>query len=94
MNSAHEGLYFGVPLIVIPQSADQPIVAEQVARLEAGIAFPMPSLTANKLREAANQVLSRSSFKENAVRVGASFRQSGGYRQAVDEILKFTANIL
>ncbi|GIP51192.1 macrolide family glycosyltransferase [Paenibacillus vini] len=94
MNSAHEGLYFGVPLIVIPQSADQPIVAEQVARLEAGIAFPMPSLTANKLREAANQVLSHSSFKENVVRVGASFRQSGGYRQAVDEILKFTANIL
>ncbi len=33
MNSAHEGLYFGVPLIVIPQSADQPIIAGQVAAL-------------------------------------------------------------
>lgn len=94
MNSAHEGLYYGVPLVVIPQSADQPIVAEQVARLEAGIALPMPSLTANELREAVNEVLSRSSFKENAVRVGASFRQSGGYRQAVDEILNFTAKFL
>lgn len=94
MNSAHEGLYYGVPLVVIPQSADQPIVAEQVARLEAGIALPIPSLTANELREAAKRVLSRSSFKDNAVRVGASFRQSGGYRQAVEEILNFTAKFL
>lgn len=94
MNSAHEGLYYGVPLLVIPQSADQPLIAEQVVKLGAGIALRMHSLKAAELLQAANQVLAQSSFRESAERVGASFRQSGGYRQAVDEILKFKAQIL
>ncbi|GIO44417.1 macrolide family glycosyltransferase [Paenibacillus apis] len=94
MNSAHEGLYYGVPLLVIPQSADQPLIAEQVVKLGAGIALRMQSLTAAELLQAANQVLAQSSFRESAERVGASFRQSGGYRQAADEILKFKAQIL
>ena len=45
MNSAHEGLYNGVPLVVIPQSADQPVVAKQVESLGAGIKLQMQGLT-------------------------------------------------
>ena len=45
MNSANEGLYYGVPLIVIPQSADQPLIAEQVVKIGAGIKLNMQSLT-------------------------------------------------
>ncbi|WP_098747813.1 macrolide family glycosyltransferase [Paenibacillus sp. EZ-K15] len=89
MNSAHEGLYYGVPLIVIPQSADQPIIAGQVAHIGAGITLQMQSLTANQLREAADHVLSLSSFKKAAANIRGSFRQSGGYHQAVDEIFEF-----
>ncbi|MFD1953448.1 macrolide family glycosyltransferase [Paenibacillus thailandensis] len=89
MNSAHEGLYYGVPLIVIPQSADQPIVAGQVADIGAGMKLQMQSLTATQLREAADHVLSRSSFKKAAAMVGDSFRKSGGYPQAVEEIFEF-----
>lgn len=89
MNSAHEGLYYGVPLIVIPQNADQPIVAEQVANIGAGIKLQMQSLTANQLREAVDHVLSLSSFKKAVANIRESFRKSGGYHQAVDEIFKF-----
>ncbi|MCC3380161.1 macrolide family glycosyltransferase [Paenibacillus farraposensis] len=89
MNSAHEGLYYGVPLIVIPQNADQPIVAEQVANIGAGIKLQMQSLTANQLREAVDHVLSLSSFKKAVANISESFRKSGGYHQAVDEIFKF-----
>ena len=49
MNSAHEGLYNGVPLVVIPQSADQPVVAKQVESLGAGIKLQMQGLTADQL---------------------------------------------
>ncbi len=37
MNSTHEGIYNGVPLVVIPQSADQPVIARQVENLGAGV---------------------------------------------------------
>ncbi|WP_339318274.1 macrolide family glycosyltransferase [Paenibacillus sp. FSL R10-2734] len=88
MNSAHEGLYYGVPLIVIPQSADQPIVAEQVANIGAGIKLQMEGLCATQLREAADQVLSLSTFKKAVATIRDSFRTSGGYHQAVDEIFE------
>ncbi len=89
MNSTNEGLYYGVPLIVIPQSADQPIIAGQVANIGAGIKLQMQSLTANQLREAVDHVLSLSSFKKAVANISESFRKSGGYHQAVDEIFEF-----
>lgn len=36
MNSSSEGLYFGVPLLVIPVMGDQPIVAKRIEELELG----------------------------------------------------------
>lgn len=89
MNSVHEGLYNGVPLIVIPQSADQPVIARQVANVGAGITLSMQSLTANELREAADQVLNNLFFKQVAAHMRNSFLESGGYYQAVDEIFKY-----
>ncbi|MFE6796346.1 macrolide family glycosyltransferase [Paenibacillus chitinolyticus] len=89
MNSTHEGLYNGVPLVVIPQNADQPMVAGQVAKIGAGLALQMQGLTAHQLREAVDQVLSLSSFQKAVAHIGESFRKSGGYRQAVDEIFEF-----
>jgi MGT family glycosyltransferase len=89
MNSTHEGLYYGVPLIVIPQSADQPIIAGQVANIGAGIKLQMQGLTANQLREAANHVLNTPSFHKAVANIRESFQKSGGYHQAVDEIFEF-----
>ena len=91
MNSTHEGLYFGVPLIVIPQSADQPIIAKQVATLGAGITLQRQSLTAKKLSAAAEQVLNDSSVHKAAANMKESLQRSGGFHQAVDEIFKFKA---
>ena len=89
MNSTHEGLYYGVPLIVIPQSADQPIIAGQVANIGAGIKLQMQSLTANQLHEAVDHVLNHPSFHKAVVNIRESFQKSGGYHQAVDEIFEF-----
>ena len=89
MNSTNESLYYGVPLIVIPQGADQPIIAEQVAKIGAGIPLQMQTLTAQQLFEAAEHVLKESSFQEAAVNTSKTFQNSGGYHRAVDEIFKF-----
>ncbi len=89
MNSVNEALYYGVPLIVIPQSADQPIIAEQVVKIGAGIQLQMQDLTENRLSDAANYVLNEPSFKKAATKISESFQKSGGYHRAVDEIFEF-----
>ncbi|MGH1256196.1 MULTISPECIES: macrolide family glycosyltransferase [Bacillus] len=89
MNSTHEGLYNGIPLIVIPQSADQPVIAKQVENLGAGIKLSINELTVEQLRESVKLVLNNPSFKEAALNLKESFRKSGGYKEAVDEIFTF-----
>lgn len=89
MNSTNEGLYYGVPLIVLPQSADQPIIAEQVVSRGAGISLQMQTLTANQLHETVDHVLKVPSFERAAANLRESFRKSGGYHYAVDAIFEF-----
>lgn len=91
MNSTHEGLYYGVPLIAIPQSADQPFIAGQVANIGAGIKLQMDGLTANQLREATDHVLNSPSIHKAVSNIRESFQKSGGYHQAVDEIFEFNS---
>ncbi|MGG3466343.1 macrolide family glycosyltransferase [Neobacillus pocheonensis] len=92
MNSTNEGLYYGVPLIVIPQSADQPIIARQVANIGAGVTLQMQRLTANQLREAAGNVLNNPSFHKAVLQIRESIQKSGGYYKAVDEIFEFKSH--
>ncbi|MBJ8029041.1 macrolide family glycosyltransferase [Bacillus cereus group sp. N21] len=89
MNSTNEGLYYGIPLIVIPQSADQPVIAQQVANLESGITLQMQGLTASQLSETVDRVLRDPSFHKAVADIKESFQKSGGYQQAADEIFKF-----
>ncbi|MGJ7912470.1 macrolide family glycosyltransferase [Neobacillus sp. LXY-1] len=89
MNSVHESLYYGVPLIVIPQSADQPFIADQVAKIGAGIQLQMQELTQKQLREAAEYVINQPSFQKAVAQMRESLLRSGGYQQAVNEIFEF-----
>lgn len=89
MNSSSEGLYFGVPLVVVPVMGDQPIVANRIEELGAGLKLNRQELDALTLRKTTEQVLSNPSFKEKSLIIGKSLRDSGGYKKAAEAILKF-----
>lgn len=89
MNSVNEALYYNVPLIVIPQAADQPFVGKRVEALEAGLMLPKATLTAKQLRDAVDHLLSESFNREPLFRLGESLRTAGGKHKAMEEIRRF-----
>ena len=80
MNSASEGLYFEVPLVLFPQTPEQGAVAKRVEELGAGVM--LGSIGEEDIMTALQQVLTEPSFKENAVRISDSFRACGGAAEA------------
>ncbi|NRT76712.1 macrolide family glycosyltransferase [Clostridium beijerinckii] len=88
MNSTNEGLYFNIPLILIPQSVDQPFVANRVAELGAGIVIEKNRVTPEVLNKCVAEILSDDNFKINSEKIGESLREAGGYKVGVDEIIK------
>lgn len=89
MNSVSEALWFGVPLVVLPQHGDQFLVAGRVAELGAGIALMPPECRADRIRAAAAQMLERPAYAEAARTIGGTFRAAGGVQRAADDIMAF-----
>ena len=93
MNSTSEALYYNVPLVMIPLTSDQPLVANRVQELGAGIAVEKHKLTPEALRAALLEVLNDSTYKQQAHVIGESLRQAGGYKQAADAIMSFFTKV-
>jgi MGT family glycosyltransferase len=89
MNSVQEGLYYNVPLLVVPQQEEQGYVARRVQELGAGLMLANRQVTAQRLQALTERILHDDSVKEKAEILGASLRQAGGYRRAADEIEQF-----
>ncbi|AEY67948.1 macrolide family glycosyltransferase [Clostridium sp. BNL1100] len=87
MNSTNEGLYYSVPLIVVPHFFDQPVVAYRVAELGAGIVIEKDKVSPALLKDSVTKILSDKSYKVNSEKIGKSLRESGGNKKGVDEIL-------
>jgi len=91
MNSANEGLYYGVPLIVVPQRGDQHLVAARVAELGAGVRVLPHEATSARLHEAVSAVLCDLTYRARAAGLAAKLHSAGGYRRAADEVLRFAS---
>ena len=81
MNSASEGLYFGVPLILFPQTPEQDAVARRVEELGAGLR--LSSIREDEILKAVARVIGEKKFKQGAEKISESFRNSGGIQEAV-----------
>ncbi|MBQ1318316.1 MAG: glucosyltransferase [Solobacterium sp.] len=80
MNSASEGLYFQVPLVLFPQTPEQGAVAKRVEELGAGVR--LNSVSEKDILQALQKVLFETEYRENAVRISDSFKVCGGAQEA------------
>ena len=90
MNSVNESLYFGVPLIMLPQTSEQSGVAERVSQLGAGIRLHKPD--ADAIRNAVEKIFADSSYKQNASKISDGFQKCSGAKGAADKILQVCEN--
>ena len=80
MNSASEGLYFGVPLVLFPQTPEQDAVAKRTEELGAGVR--LKSISEEDVLDALTKVINEPQYKAGAEKVSDSFRSCGGMAEA------------
>jgi UDP:flavonoid glycosyltransferase YjiC (YdhE family) len=89
MNSVDEGLTAGVPLLLIPQAADQFLIARRLQQLGADKTLQRRRLSADRLRASAEEAMSNPAFRRRSATLGAPVRAAGGPRAAADAIEAF-----
>ena len=86
MNSVSESLYFGVPLLMLPQTSEQAGVAERVSQLGAGV--KLTGTDAASVINATEIILADGGYKLHAAEIAAGFRRCSGAKGAADKILQ------
>lgn len=88
-NTVTETLLHGLPLVVIPNSADQPESAGRVKASGAGIRMRPRQATPRRLRKAIDAILKEASYREAAQRIQKSYQMCDGSLTAARLIGKF-----
>jgi MGT family glycosyltransferase len=86
MNSVNEAMYAAVPMLVVPQGADQPMVARRVVELGAGLTIRTQDVSTASVRFLAERLLHGPRFRAAAATLQAAQHEAGGYRRAADEL--------
>ncbi|GAA4557198.1 macrolide family glycosyltransferase [Planotetraspora kaengkrachanensis] len=89
MNSANEALHAGVPMVVVPQGADQPLVARRVVDLGAGLSVRTQDADAERVNALARRLLDEPRFLAAAEGLRVAQREAGGYLRAADELERY-----
>ena len=89
MNSANEAMYYGIPVIGIPQRGDQPIVANRMRELGLGEVIDKKHVTAANLKATASKILNDSSYQANMAKMRQQMLSAGGYSKAADKIERY-----
>lgn len=86
MNSVTESLYFGVPLVMLPQTAEQGGVATRVEQLGAGI--KLKKAESSSILNAIEKIFADDAYRQKAAEISLGFRNCPGAKGAADKILQ------
>jgi MGT family glycosyltransferase len=89
MNSVMEAIYYGVPMVVVPQQPEQAMTAARVAELGLGVTLEPGQVTADTLRDAVTTTSNDADYRSRLVHIQQAARGAGGYLRAADAIQQF-----
>jgi MGT family glycosyltransferase len=89
MNSISESVFYGVPMIVVPNTIEQAINAARVEQLHAGLYLDPGRLTSAGIRQAADAVLADPAVSSGLQQIRRSFEGAGGMARAANAIQAF-----
>lgn len=91
MNSVMESLYYGVPLLVYPQTDEQAMVGRQVERLGAGLVLQEKD-SKKRIRIQSEKILGDPIYLKNAKDQETYLRGAGGLEKAIEKLEEFKKN--
>jgi UDP:flavonoid glycosyltransferase YjiC (YdhE family) len=86
LNTTLESLAWGVPMVVLPVTYDQPGVGARVEWSGVGRSIPVGRLMVDRLRDAVRSVLGNPTYRERAGRLRSSIEAADGLNRAADLI--------
>ena len=90
-NGVHEALYYGVPLIVIPQCCDQLDWAVRVEHSGVGVQLKLHQMTSQTIKESIETIES-GKYHEKAQKMSQIMKRAGGVDKAAD-LVEFYVNV-
>jgi zeaxanthin glucosyltransferase len=84
MNTVLDSLSYGVPLVAIPITFEQPGTGSRIRWTQTGEVLKLSQLSAPALRTAIQRVLSDQTYQQNALKLQRSIQQAGGVKRAAD----------
>lgn len=85
-NSVNEALYFGVPMLALPQVNDQPMVAKRLVSLGLGMAENMKELSPDILKSKTDTLVMEREMKENCMQISQEMRNFAKLEQTVEKL--------
>ncbi|PEU50773.1 hypothetical protein CN395_29395 [Priestia megaterium] len=86
MNSVNEALWFGVPMVIIPQNADQPFIANKIMEKGLGKTLQPSDLSAKKLKFVTEALMEDKDIKETLRKTMSVIQTSAESIEGADTI--------
>lgn len=90
MNSTMESLYYGVPMVAVPQTQEQVVTARRIAEMGLVIALEKEAVNVATLRDAIERVANDPAFRQRVEHMQQLTRDAEGYQRATNAIMQFT----
>ena len=89
MNSTMEAIYYGVPMVVVPQQPEQAMTAARVAELGLGLTLEPEQVATSTIHDAVTAVSGDRNYRRRIAHMQKAAREAGGYLRAANAIQQF-----